>query len=468
MLGLLVVAVLALYLQPLWSITVRVPVSYNEGWNAYHAETAIAGGMLYPPRDALISNNYPPLSFYVVGALGRLAGDNVIAGRFVALVSLLVVAGNIALVLRALGATRTESGFAALLLLTYAAAFFRSYVAMDEPQWFGHALMTGGLAIFVRRRGRESVTSLRLLVPALMVAGGFVKANLVPLPLAVLIWCAIYDRAEFRRWLVIGTTLTALISAICYLRFGSDFIADVLFHPRPYSLTRLLIGTRKALSPLFLLAAGGVCLCALAGRKPLARLILLWAALGAAFGIAFTGGAGVNYNAFFDFAIASCVAAGLLLSELKQRGMRQFALPIVMLLLALPPLVRVPGRIGEFAGYTGHRAEQHEEGREDIAFLAARPGPAACEMLALCYWAGKADEMDFFNTEQKIISGIVRPGSLIEKLNERIYGAIALTTNAPREEQLPAEVMARIRANYRTARLSTNGWTILVPVRAAD
>jgi hypothetical protein len=466
-LWLVVVAVLALFLQPLWSITVRVPASYDEGWNAYHAAAAIGGGMLYPPREALISNNYPPLSFFVVGALGHLVGDNIIAGRLIALASLLVVAGNIFLVPRALGAARAQSGFGALLFLAYAGAFFRGYVAMDEPQWFGHALMTGGLVIFLRLRGRIPATSLGLLAPALLVAGGFVKTNLVALPLAVLIWCAIYDRAELRRWLLVGLTLSAMIGGFYYLRFGADFISDVLFHPRPYSVIRLLIEARKSLSPLFLPIAGGLWLSVLAGRKPLVQLILLWALLAVMFGIAFAGGAGVSYNAFFDLAIALGVAMGLLLCELLRRGMGRLVVPIVMLLLALPPLTRVPGRIGQFVAYLSHDGEQREEGRKDIAFLAAQSGPVACEMLALCYWAGKADEIDFFNTEQKIIEGIVSSGSLMEKLDNRIYGAIALTTNAPREEQLPAAVMARMQVNYRIARVSANGWTILVPVHAA-
>ncbi len=108
--GLLAASVLTLFLQPLWSITARIPASYDEGWNAYHAAAAIGGGTLYPPRSALISDNYPPLSFYVVGALGHLVGDNIIAGRFIALASLLVVAGNVFFVLRALGEAPNRIG----------------------------------------------------------------------------------------------------------------------------------------------------------------------------------------------------------------------------------------------------------------------------------------------------------------------------------------------------------------------
>src|ERR1700748_2343620 len=69
-----------------------IPNGYNEGWNAYWAEVAWHGGPLYPAVDSPISNNYPPLSFYLVGALGRVVGDNIFAGRLLALVSLGVIA----------------------------------------------------------------------------------------------------------------------------------------------------------------------------------------------------------------------------------------------------------------------------------------------------------------------------------------------------------------------------------------
>jgi len=49
-----------------------LPLDPNEGWNAYFADAAIHGGVLYPAADALITNNYPPLSFYLVGAAGLL------------------------------------------------------------------------------------------------------------------------------------------------------------------------------------------------------------------------------------------------------------------------------------------------------------------------------------------------------------------------------------------------------------
>jgi len=37
---------------------------------------------IHPASDALIVNNYPPLSFYVTGLLGKLLGDNLFDRRW--------------------------------------------------------------------------------------------------------------------------------------------------------------------------------------------------------------------------------------------------------------------------------------------------------------------------------------------------------------------------------------------------
>src|SRR5437762_810218 len=65
------------------TIPLRVSLDANEGWNAYHAVAAFGGG-LYPRQPQFFFNNYPPLSFYLVGAAGRWIGDPIVAGRLVA------------------------------------------------------------------------------------------------------------------------------------------------------------------------------------------------------------------------------------------------------------------------------------------------------------------------------------------------------------------------------------------------
>src|SRR5579862_2788401 len=86
------VAVAAGFAEPLLAMFRRIPNDYNEGWNAFWADAAIHGRALYPAPDSDIANNYPPLSFFIVGAVGYLVGDSLFAGRLVSLVSFVIVA----------------------------------------------------------------------------------------------------------------------------------------------------------------------------------------------------------------------------------------------------------------------------------------------------------------------------------------------------------------------------------------
>src|ERR1700704_4847076 len=84
-------ALLALYflVWPVWRAQVPLEIAQNEGWNAYHADAAVGGGVLYPSPDTLIVNNYPPLSFYALGWLGKIFGDALYVGRVLSLAATL-------------------------------------------------------------------------------------------------------------------------------------------------------------------------------------------------------------------------------------------------------------------------------------------------------------------------------------------------------------------------------------------
>src|SRR3981081_31218 len=83
-------ALLATYFLawPVWRSQFLIEIWLTEGWNAYFQDAAASGARLYPASDALIVNNYPPLSFYVIGLLGKGLGDDLFVGRALSLVSL--------------------------------------------------------------------------------------------------------------------------------------------------------------------------------------------------------------------------------------------------------------------------------------------------------------------------------------------------------------------------------------------
>ena len=81
--------------------TMLLQRNYNEGWNGFHAASWLHGGPLYYPTSALITNNYPPLSFIAVAWMMHLIPDAVFAGRALADTALIGMAVLIMLILRA-------------------------------------------------------------------------------------------------------------------------------------------------------------------------------------------------------------------------------------------------------------------------------------------------------------------------------------------------------------------------------
>src|SRR5712691_1442502 len=81
---------LALFWFPLRRTFANVEVNYNEGWNTYRAAMVASGTPLYgvPPRGLGTMTAYPPLSFHLVGLLGRASTFTVI-GRLVSVSSLI-------------------------------------------------------------------------------------------------------------------------------------------------------------------------------------------------------------------------------------------------------------------------------------------------------------------------------------------------------------------------------------------
>src|SRR2546427_10413165 len=124
-----------LYVIAIWSFAwpvyrafLNVEIETNEGWNAYFADAAMGKMPLYPSADQLITNNYPPLSFYIVGLAGRLIGDPVLAGRLLSLISVIAIATAIALSVMRLGGTQAAAVISAAFYIAMMSRFFRTYV----------------------------------------------------------------------------------------------------------------------------------------------------------------------------------------------------------------------------------------------------------------------------------------------------------------------------------------------------
>ena len=86
---------------PIWRAQFLIEIWPTEAWNGYFQDAAAKGLPLYPAVDGLVGNNYPPLSFYGIGLLGKALGiDNLFVGRAVSVTALLAIAIEIFLAVR--------------------------------------------------------------------------------------------------------------------------------------------------------------------------------------------------------------------------------------------------------------------------------------------------------------------------------------------------------------------------------
>lgn len=428
----LALVTLGLLIRNILAIPAHVPLDPNEGWNAAHALAAMAGRGLYPPPQALMVNNYPPLSFYLIGLLAR-HGDPIIAGRWVALASFLFCAVSIETLLR-----RMECGLRAIVLgtLFFAATLLitSDYVGMDDPQLLGHAVQMGALLLLLRER--------IMIAAALFAASLFLKHNLLALPLASGLWLLLRDRRAGLHFLLWGTAFTLLGLVVFQLITGTSLLAQ-LASPRLFSLGNVEAAAKQLWwAPLPIIAMAGFW----PDRQSL--FCSLYAAVAMLLGLAFATGDGVDANAFFDLAIALSLALGLVV----ERG----RWPVIAAASALPLLIFFGISFRDNNFFFARAFAQSSAA--DIAFLKGRAGPTLCDQLSLCLWAGKGADVDVFNIGEAIKAGARSPAPLVDMIAARHFAALQLIDM----DGLGPDVRRAIEKNYRPDHRDDNG-AFLIP-----
>ena len=405
--GIVVIGILALVslIWPLARLGIHYPIEGNETWNALLAGRAMGEGALYPSIHGAVLNNYPPLSFYIVGLAGWLVGDNVIAGRVVSLLAVLAIGANIAWIVRNLGGEAKAAIFAGVLFVAIMAKSFPNYVAMNDPQLLAQAVMSLGFAVFTARPQRmENVAA----AAVVMVTAGFIKHNIIAMPLAATLWLAHYNRPMMVRWLLCAIVLLAVGFALCYAAFGGDFFLNLAL-PRvlyPITVLETLGRVQDFAIPLILW------ICVAVQLKPDPRIAMvnyLIVAGAAAFALTKPGD-GVAWNAFFDWVIGACVGGGLGLSRLGEtRSARYFGLArtevVIIVALALRQILLPSPELLHLRTTMEEMRMQEAALVPALDFMRSHPGPAVCEELAICYWSGHQSLLNGFNTYEVTLFG---------------------------------------------------------------
>ena len=390
----------------------HVSLSSNEGWNAYQARHAMGmGGVsLYPPPGGMVFNNYPPSSFYVVGALGWLLGDMILAGRIVSLFAMLFCAFATGRIVTIMGGTRAAAWFAGLLVIFYAAVFYSDYVVMNDPQWLAEAIIMAGFVLLLGNRGnaRDGMPAWRAFCAGLvMVAGLTFKHNILALPLAITLWLLVTDRRGALAWMLGGVVGVSVLGGLFYACFGPDFIHGVFGHKRIFQIHGAVKGVGNVLG-LGGMMVSALLLPRLGLRNRMGLLLgtyLFWSVLSV---VIQRTGAGVTHNACFEALIAAALCAGLAVSGMERGMIPPGRMParmgVVMLAgLDLLPIVACAPVYVPFLYRSTAEVMAHEPAwRETIGAVRHMDGNVGCETLAICYWAGKPVVMDFFNYSQHV------------------------------------------------------------------
>jgi hypothetical protein len=393
---------------PVWRAFLPLEIWGNEGWNAYHADEAMRGSGLYPPPDGLIANNYPPLSYYLLGWLGHLFGDPLYVGRALSLLATLGIGAATAAVVRQFGGSRAAVLIAGFWFVATMARFFEFYVGMNEPQLLNLAVMAAGFAWFLHRHAEGRAVEPAVLV---MVLAGFIKHNFIALPAVALIWLALENPRLALRAALVGAAAAALGLAICAFIFAPYFIADMLM-PRTYHFARALstLGRLQFILPAMVLWA----IWAWHERRTkTARLTALLIGIALPLCLLQKSGAGVDENAQFELIFATAVGIGLAydgqLRDPLRTGWSRERISLVVLGILIVRLL-VSSRL-EFASvlfspqYRALAGENAAVTRAEAARVAAIPGPVACQNLVVCRMAGKPFVYDHFWVTQLVETG---------------------------------------------------------------
>jgi hypothetical protein len=412
-------------LWPVYRAFLDIEIDGNEGWNAYYADAAMGRMPLYPSCDQLITNNYPPLSFYIVGALGWLIGDPVLAGRLLSLAAVAVVATGVGLAIKRFGGSPAAATVGAAFFVATMCRFFTDYVGMNDPHLLAQAIMTLGFVGFLRAMARDSGYGAPIL---LMVAAGFIKHNIIVMPLTAMVWLGINRPRQLVKCGLLAVSAIAAGFALCFAAFGADFFAN-LMSPRAL----LWRPAFDAVGHLQWLAVGliawlyvGLTLPRPGSQAELGnqgvRLCSLMIVLGLLSFFIQKTGHGVADNAQFELVFGVSLGVGLAFAHAPflplARRYSPDALRSIFLLaicLRLTASTRLePVRLLTDPSFHAEIATRKAAMSATVARIQMSPGDVAYTSLA-CYRAGKPFVVDLFNSGQRLMAGKL-PADAISKL----------------------------------------------------
>jgi hypothetical protein len=165
---------------------------------------------------------------------------------------------------------------------------------------------------------------------------------------------------------------------------------------------------------------------------------LIYLALAGVIGALATGGKGVDRNAFFELLIAVCLAVAAVVEYLRQRPAVN---PLVSAAIAVSCCtVFLIDAANQWPSQWQRIQQTDIREAEAVRVIAAirtlGGGATACEELSLCYWAGSAFKVDFFNYGQKLATSALPAGNCVETFSAESIALIQLNPPRPGDSRL--------------------------------
>jgi hypothetical protein len=407
----------------------RTELDYNEGWNVYNTMKVAAHQPLYPSAYGWTTVNYPALSFHLVAFLGRFTSEYLITARMLSLAGLCLSALFAGAIVWLATRSRSAAWLAGAFLIAWFSATADGYVGTDDPQMLAQAFFMAGIFVYLRgKRGGWALEAAALL----FVVGGNIKHNLIEFPLAVLLDLLFTSPRKALRFAVSGG-LMALLSVLLTRHFDGPAYVSCLLAPRNYSAsdglnTMLLLPLNAPLPALAALLTTFFC-----WRNPARRVLALLLGCAIVVDTIFCGGSGVDINGFFGSMLAMALLCGVFWAEFSRLPIGAstarsplIAAGIFFIWLAIPMI-----RSGNAWPNEVLQADREAANRfaVEISYLKDQRGPALCESMLRCAYAGKPYLYDPFNATRFIGAGMLDSNVIVSQLMNHHYGAVQMYNN---------------------------------------
>jgi len=423
---------------PIWRARFLIEIWPTEGWNSYFQDAAAAGLPIYPPADSLVGNNYPPLSFYAIGFIGKALGlDNLFVGRMVSFVALVSIAIEIFLSVRILVGGRAGAAIGAAWYLGMMARNSTIYVGTNDPQLGGEAIMGGALVWFLDcyRAGRTPIPPLLL-----MVVAGFWKHNIIAIPVTAISWLFISQSRYALRATIVSAAACMIGIAGCVVVLGSDFLPNLLAN-RQYALSHVIgnIGHLQWSGLALFIWAGW----AFSARKSeAARFTALHIGSALLACILQWFGHGVSRNAEFDLILALGIGIGVVFTRIEAAWLARRIgagwsrdLMIAVLLLRLVASDRQETALLILSSdFRSSLYTRQQIILSDSARVAAMHGDVACDIKIVCRLAKKPFVVDEFKMEELVATGKTTTAELASTLSAHQIISFAHTPSPGADE----------------------------------